>query len=36
MKLVEFLQDKELLYNKSLVDYKDPNKKEAISNQFCD
>ena len=26
MKLIEILKDNELLYNKSLMDYKDPNK----------
>ena len=30
LKLVKFLKDNGLLYNKRLMDYKDPNKREAM------
>ena len=30
LKLLELLKDKELLYNKTLMDYKDPNKMVVI------
>ena len=32
MKLVEFLRDNELLHKKRLMEYKDPNKREALRN----
>ena len=35
LKPVEFLKDNELLYNKRLMDYKGPNKREAIWDKFC-
>ena len=31
MKLLEFLRNNELLYNKRLIDYKDPNKRDINS-----
>ena len=34
LELVEFLNDSELLYNKKLMDYKDPNKREAVWHKF--
>ena len=34
MKFVELLKDNELLYNKRLMDYKDPNKGEALWDKF--
>ena len=35
MKLVEFLRDYELLCSKKVMDYKDPNKTEALWDKFC-
>ena len=35
MKLLDFLQDNKLIYNKCLVDCKDPNKSEALWDAFC-
>ena len=35
LKLVEFLNDNELLYNKKHKYYKDPNKREAVWYKFC-
>ena len=35
MKLIEFLRDSELLYNKRLMDNKDPNKRETLWDKFC-
>ena len=34
MKLIEFLRDNELLYNKGLMDCKDQNKREALWDKF--
>ena len=35
MKLFEFITDKELQYNKRLMDYKNPNKRETPRDKFC-
>ena len=35
-KLVDFLQDNEILYNKHLMDYKDRLKREAVWNKKCE
>ena len=35
-KLVDFLCDSEILYNKSLMDYKDRSKREAVCAKFCE
>ena len=35
MKLIEFLRDNELLNNKLLKDYIDPNKREVLWDKFC-
>ena len=35
-KLVDFLHDNEILYNKRLKDYKDRSKREAVWDKFCD
>ena len=34
-KLVDFLYDNEILYNKALMDYKDRSKREAVWDKFC-
>ena len=34
-KLVDFLCDNEIRYNKRLKDYKDRSKREAVWDQFC-
>ena len=34
LKMVEFLKENELLYSKKLMNYKDPNKIEAIWDNF--
>ena len=34
-KLVDFLRDNEILYNKHLKDYKDRCKREAVWDKFC-
>ena len=34
-KLVDFLHDNEILYNKCLMDYKDRSKREAVCAKFC-
>ena len=35
-KLVDFLRDNEILYNKCLKDYKDKSKREAVWDKFCE
>ena len=35
-KLVDFLRDNEILYNKHLMDYKDRSKREAVWAKFCE
>ena len=35
-KLVDFLCDNEILYNKRLMDYKDRSKREAVWAKFCE
>ena len=35
-KLVDFLRDNEILYNKRLMDYKDKSKREAVWDKFCE
>ena len=35
-KLVDFLRDNEILYNKHLMDYKDRSKREAVWDKFCE
>ena len=35
-KRVDFLCDKEILYNKRLMDYKDRSKREAVWDKFCE
>ena len=35
-KLVDFLRDNEILYNKRLKDYKDRSKREAAWDKFCE
>ena len=35
-KLVDFLRDNEILYNKRLMDYKDRSKREAVWAKFCE
>ena len=35
-KLVDFLHDNEILYNKHLKDYKDRLNREAVWDQFCE
>ena len=35
-KLVDFLRDNEILYNKRLMNYKDRSKREAIWDKFCE
>ena len=35
LKRVEFLKDNELLHSKRFIDYKDPNKREAVLDKFC-
>ena len=35
-KLVDFLRDSEILYNKRLKHYKDRSKREAVWDQFCE
>ena len=35
-KLVDFLHDNEILYNKRLKDYKDRSKREAVWDKFCE
>ena len=35
-KLVDFLCDNEILYNKCLKNYKDRSKREAVWDKFCD
>ena len=35
-KLVDFLHDNEILYNKHLMDYKDRSKREAVWDKFCE
>ena len=34
-KIVDFLCDNEILYNKCLMDYKDSSKREAVWDKFC-
>ena len=34
-KLVDFLRDNEILYNKHLKNYKDRSKREAVWDKFC-
>ena len=35
-KLVDFLSDNEILYNKCLMDYKDRSKRETVWAKFCE
>ena len=35
-KIVDFLRDNEILYNKHLMDYKDRSKREAVWDKFCE
>ena len=35
-KLVDFLRDNEIFYNKRLMDYKDRSKREAVWAKFCE
>ena len=35
-KLVDFLRDNEILYNKHLKSYKDRSKREAVWDKFCE
>ena len=35
-KLVEFLRDNEILYNKCFMDYKDRSKREVVWAKFCE
>ena len=35
-KVVDFLRDNEILYNKRLMDYKDRSKREAVWDKFCE
>ena len=35
-KLVDFLCDNEIFYNKRLMDYKDRSKREAVWDKFCE
>ena len=35
-KLVDFLRNNEILYNKHLMDYKDRSKGEAVWDKFCE
>ena len=35
-KIVDFLRDNEILYNKRLMDYKDRSKREAVWDKFCE
>ena len=35
-KLVDFLHDNEILYNKRLMDYKDKSKREAVWDKVCE
>ena len=35
-KLVDFLRDNEILYNKHLMDYMDRSKREALLDKFCE
>ena len=35
-KLVDFLHDNEILYNKCLMDYKDRSKREGVWDKFCE
>ena len=34
-KLVDFLRDNEIFYNKSLIDYKDRSKRETVWDKYC-
>ena len=34
IKIVEFLKDNQLLYNKRFMDYKDPQKREELWEKF--
>ena len=35
-KIVDFLCDNEILYNKRLMDYKDRSKRETVCDKFCE
>ena len=35
MKLLDFLKENKLLCNQHLMNYKDPNKQEALWDAFC-
>ena len=35
-KLVDFLRDNEIFYNKRLMDYKDRSKREVVWDKFCE
>ena len=35
-KLMDFLHDNEILYNKRLMDYKDRSKRETVWDKFCE
>ena len=35
MRIIKFLKDNDLIYNKQLMNYKDQNKREALWNKFC-
>ena len=35
-KILDFLLDNEILYNKRLMDYKDRSKREAVWDKFCE
>ena len=35
MPIVDFLCDNELIYNRRLINYRDPMKKEALYDEFC-
>ena len=35
MKIEEFLEENDLIYNKRRMDYKSPHKCEALWDQFC-
>ena len=35
-KIVDFLRDNEILYNKCLMDYKDRSKRDAAWDKFCE
>ena len=35
MELINFLENNKLIYNKRLMDYKDPNEPEAIWDILC-